>query len=420
MSDQAEIDRFIREKGVTKCPPAASAPTTARLPESAQEAIRQHGDALQDRYLAGRAHRADPAARERESRRLQREAGQRAEAARERDAARRVDLKARREAEEARKLAAVAERRAAARRRSEEGRRAKAAARAEVKAAAADVRRRERAAASAAALSDPGPEPRMEWLDTGLLYVDERYQRRIGKDGELAIARIAREWSWRRFQPLTVHGPDESGRYPVIDGQHRLAAARRRWEATQLPCYVIDAPEPAEQARTFVALNRNRINASAIAVFWASLCAGDEEAIRIKDLCSAAGVQIALKGTAYRCPPLTTKAVGALRQLHSRVGPEALRSALRTIAAAKPDLENAFGEGQIAGLAHLWHRIGDRLDRARLVEAVRGLDLARAVAEAGVIRQEQDCDLPGALALRFLRAYNALGAEGAIVDARVA
>jgi hypothetical protein len=65
--------------------------------------------------------------------------------------------------------------------------------------------------------------------------------------GAAHINRILRGFNWNRYQPIVVTEQDD-GRYAVIDGQHRLEAAKKHPLIDSLPCYIIDAPDLAAQA----------------------------------------------------------------------------------------------------------------------------------------------------------------------------
>ncbi|MBF0307650.1 MAG: ParB N-terminal domain-containing protein, partial [Alphaproteobacteria bacterium] len=156
-----------------------------------------------------------------------------------------------------------------------------------------------------------GPRPVLNWISLDLLVVDERYQRRVNERGVKLINKIVKEFAWSRFQPLVVTGPDASGDFPVIDGQHRLEACRRHPAVTEAPCWIVAASAVADQARAFVSVNKDRLGVTAINVFWARLAAGDPDAVWLRSICDQAGVQIGRVGTG-RQPPLTTIALAGL------------------------------------------------------------------------------------------------------------
>lgn len=67
----------------------------------------------------------------------------------------------------------------------------------------------------------PRPSQRVAFLPTGHLRIDPSYQRDVN---EPRIKRMAAAWDDRRADTLTVSARD--GSFYVLDGQHRLLAAR--------------------------------------------------------------------------------------------------------------------------------------------------------------------------------------------------
>ncbi len=249
-----------------------------------------------------------------------------------------------------------------------------------------------------------GPRPHLEWVPIGLLVVDERYQRRITTDGLKAINRIVREFTWRKFQPLTVSGPDASGDYPVIDGQHRLEAARRHHLVTEVPCWVVEAPKIADQATAFVGVNRDRIRVTRVNIFWAELAAGDPTALWIKSICDRASIKVGRIGTGVQ-PPLTTIALATLVKLRA-LGDNLILRALRVLRDAQPEVDNAFRAATIIALVKLIELNESLIDEDRLVEKLVDLDLDQLIDRARAIRSSLGGNTEEALRILLSREYN--------------
>jgi ParB-like chromosome segregation protein Spo0J len=64
-------------------------------------------------------------------------------------------------------------------------------------------------------------------------------------------------WDWSLCQPLAVAKRDDGG-LMVVDGQHRLEAARLRGDIEDLPCVVTAYRNAGDEAAAFVALNQQR------------------------------------------------------------------------------------------------------------------------------------------------------------------
>ena len=251
---------------------------------------------------------------------------------------------------------------------------------------------------------DLGPRPTFAWLPVDSLVVDERYQRRITSDGTKAINKIVREFSWSKFQPLTVTGPDPSGDYPVIDGQHRLEAARRHPLVTEVPCWIVEAARISDQAGTFVGVNRDRIRVTRINIFWAELAMGDPTALWLKGICDRSGIQIGRVGTG-RQPPLTTVALSTILKLKP-LGEDLIVRALSLLAKAQPEAENAFRSASIIALAKLIGLNQDLIDEPRLVAKLEEIDLDDMIEKAGTIRKSLGGNTEEALRILLAREYN--------------
>jgi hypothetical protein len=143
-------------------------------------------------------------------------------------------------------------------------------------------------------MSDPGPRPDLYWLPVDKLDVDPAYQRTLDtKASQKLIQKIADTFRWISFQAIlaTPQGPKGDRRWLIIDGQHRVAAARLR-EIEHIPAVVVAEASQAEQAAAFVGANRDRVPVSAQALFHARLVAGDDECRDIAQICATAGIQL--------------------------------------------------------------------------------------------------------------------------------
>ena len=143
-----------------------------------------------------------------------------------------------------------------------------------------------------------GLRPSLENTRLVDLKVDASYQRSIDSEtSKTLIRRIASCWDWSLYHPLTVSRRLD-GTLWVVDGQHRLAAARLRRDMHDLPCVVTPYESRAAEAASFVAMNAQRRALSALDLFRAALASGDSHATLVHDMLCAAGLQLA-KHTNY-------------------------------------------------------------------------------------------------------------------------
>lgn len=126
-------------------------------------------------------------------------------------------------------------------------------------------------------------------INKSLISADRDYQRKIS---EGKVTRIAAEWSWIGCGALLVAYRPDSNEYFVMDGQHRLEAAKRRSDITSLPCMVFEIDDIKEESSGFYRANVERKPLTFSAKFNALLIAGDKSCIKAKRAVDAAGYSI--------------------------------------------------------------------------------------------------------------------------------
>lgn len=139
-----------------------------------------------------------------------------------------------------------------------------------------------------------GKAPSVEMVETPFLKVDHTYQRLIeAPASKKLIEKIAENWDWRLCGALTVSNrcPDDDLTWDdsqhgffVIDGQHRLAAARLRGDIDYLPCMVSEFGSFEAEALLFVSLNSVRRQISPLDRFHARVAAKEPLALEIRQI----------------------------------------------------------------------------------------------------------------------------------------
>lgn len=182
-----------------------------------------------------------------------------------------------------------------------------------------------------------GRLPTIEYVPLDELRIDDTYQRSIEtKASQTLIGSIARGWDWDLFDVLKVsRRPDDS--LFVVDGQHRLAAARLRDDISQLPCVLKRCAGPAEEAKLFTAANRGRKQMNRLDDFRAAAAAGDEVAATIERLIAAAGLTIARKTNPKGQAPGELAIVAPIRAALKARGENITGRALQLIGESFPD-----------------------------------------------------------------------------------
>lgn len=224
-------------------------------------------------------------------------------------------------------------------------------------------------------VDEPGA---FEWLAKDRLLIDDSYQRH---QAEAKILAIARRWSWVACGSLIVALRPCGGLY-VMDGGHRLLAARRRDDIRELPCMIYAAESLPVEARGFLDTNTLRRPVPATDKFKALVMAGDPAAIHVRDLLAAAGLVARPSGEVagtIRCLGVCLKLCRDNREVFDRCWPLCLE-----VAGSEPVSERVLAtanyiearlEGGVTLLRQPW--------RGRLVRlGVQGVADAAAKAAA--------------------------------------
>lgn len=179
-----------------------------------------------------------------------------------------------------------------------------------------------------------GNLPALQYLLPAQLQIDADYQRSLETSSSQALVRkIAQHWNWDLCQPLVV-ARREGGDLFVIDGQHRLAAARLRGDISQLPAVVVQYASAADEAASFVHLNQQRRPLGKLDLFKAAVASGDDEAGRIVAALDSAGLRLAGHTNYTAWKPGMLANIGGIESAWRKIGPKATSAALRILAEA--------------------------------------------------------------------------------------
>lgn len=206
-----------------------------------------------------------------------------------------------------------------------------------------------------------GPMPHMRFIDKHKLTVDATYQR--SKDSERSqklVATIAAEFSWLKFQVLAV-----TQSLCIVDGQHRHAGAMQRDDVAEVPCLVLPTDDVAAAAQIFVALNRDRVALTPLALFKAELAAGNKEALQVVAVCKAAGAE----ALTYPMPlaSMAGNQTQAISTLRAQVRTDAGRATRALRAAVKAGCGLSAAVLQVA-----FRALSAGMDEAALVTSLSG------------------------------------------------
>lgn len=250
-----------------------------------------------------------------------------------------------------------------------------------------------------------GLRPSLENCRIGDLNVDSAYQRSIDAGAsQTLIRRIAMFWDWSLFHPLSV-ARRADGTLWVVDGQHRLAAARLRKDIYDIPCVVMSYASVEDEAASFVAMNVQRRQLSALDLFKAAHAANDSSALTIVRLLEGVGLSLAPHSNFTAWKPGMVSNIGGIQKCYNRYGEAKTALTLRILADAFPGQVLRYGGTIFAGLQHIVGKCGG-LDPLLLTEVLAGasqvewMDDIKLEKAAGGARWENAAEVAIAKAYR--------------------
>lgn len=231
-----------------------------------------------------------------------------------------------------------------------------------------------------------GSMPVLSYMPPQQLEIDDSYQRELAASppSQALIRRIAQHWDWGLCQPLVVSRRLDGGapRHFVIDGQHRLAAARMRTDISVLPCVISEYANASDEAARFVHLNQQRRPLSKLDLFKAAVASGDIEAAAIVETMAESGLELARHGNPTAWKPGQISNIGGIEQSWRSHGQRVCRDAMEILVAAFDGevlrYAGTIWPGIVAVVAeeHRESRAFDPVMREMFVEMLRGASQA--------------------------------------------
>ncbi len=235
-----------------------------------------------------------------------------------------------------------------------------------------------------------GPAPDQRWIKIEQLVVDPAYQRPVSAGGRKTVRKIAENFDWRFFSPVTV-SPVEGGIFAIVDGQHRTTAAALLG-IEQVPCAVIQA-DRAAQAKAFTAINGTQTKVSPVARFNARVTAGDEVAGPLAACLARRGIRLRAHQDASTMSPGDTNATVTCEKIWRERGAhlaDVVFTHARTAAGDLPGMLNGMVLMAFANVLADHAEWRSRLDIAETVPVDQALlDARRAsLTQKGVRAQD--------------------------------
>lgn len=245
-------------------------------------------------------------------------------------------------------------------------------------------------------------------LPVGELFHDNVYSRPLS---ESRVASIAAKFDFNALGALYVSLRGD-GRYAVLDGCHRHAAAIRVG-VKLLPCRVYIDLTIEQEAGLFTIFNRDRRAMKPGEVFRGRLASGDQKAIDIRDVVRSTGFDVGLNGSH---DVGRIGAVAAVEAVYTMMGPEMLREVLQLIADTwGTDDNRGHSDVAVRGLSAFLVRYRDHQNfhRARLIDRLQLTGPTTLIANSGAFRKVvYGIDPPQAFGRTVLGVYNKSLREG--------
>lgn len=245
-----------------------------------------------------------------------------------------------------------------------------------------------------------GGKPDLEWVSVDLIDVDSNYQRSIKS---ALVDKILRQFSWTKFGAIVL-SRQENGRFAVVEGQHRWKAATLHPDVKDVPAVVVEHESVADEANSFLAINRDRVQVTSVEQYWAGLTAGDQTAKDIARVLHSAGCDVVPAPGHYR--PNLTNSISAVQRCLKRYGDAATRRALLVIRGAWPNEPKALRGVLITSLARLIRANAETISDDDLIAAIRKQSYAKLTAHAEGFRKLSGGSSETALSKTITELYN--------------
>lgn len=236
-------------------------------------------------------------------------------------------------------------------------------------------------------MNPPVTERKVEWLPVSALEItwptaqrslDERHAQRIADNLDPEL-----------FGVIDVTNVGNNGHYHIIDGHHRVAAARIvGWEDQKVPCMVHDVDGPVGAARLFDGINTAK-KPQAIDRFLVRVQAGERVETEIAAVVSKHGLKIGSGSTDGWIACVTAllsvyNAWGSPKTHKQHAGgAAAVDTTLTVLQSAWPGDRDAFHQALVKGVGGVVNAYHDKLDVERLITKIRKSSGAAATVGRG-------------------------------------
>ncbi|WP_411815753.1 DUF6551 family protein [Gordonia sp. SND2] len=233
------------------------------------------------------------------------------------------------------------------------------------------------------------------------LFADPEYQRDLDPNRAKAMSV---KWEPRLVGTLEVsdRGETSEPRYAVINGQHRMAAARLLDPTMALPCTVHSGLTVQQEAALFWDIDRTTKKLSNWDRWYARRAAGDKDVASIEAVCTEFGYRVSHSPVenALQC-------CSALEFVYRRCDLQTLRDVLEFVGDVWPADPEARKANVIKGLALVLFDYRGQVHTGRLADVLSSVTPSQLVARAHELKARGwDGSIPKLTQTAALIAYN--------------
>jgi hypothetical protein len=189
-------------------------------------------------------------------------------------------------------------------------------------------------------------ETLLEWVPLSQMFADPGYTRPISR---AHCARLQSNFTMKAVGAVYL-SLRETGQYAILDGNHRVAAARAA-QIAELPAQVFLYLSYQEEAALYAQFGVVKKQSPADR-FRARIEMGERVALEIAGLLARHGLEVGYKGG----DPGKVRAVASLDRIYLQHGPAVLDGTLGTIKAVWGGDPQAYTSWSLDGLAAFWFR----------------------------------------------------------------
>ena len=197
---------------------------------------------------------------------------------------------------------------------------------------------------------------------------------------------IAQDFDPDKFDPPVITKPNGVGFYHIVEGQHRVNAAKIAFgESEQLLCRMVNVDEPARAAEIWLGINSGRKAIQPVQRFLVAVTAGREPETEINNLVLKLGYHISLSKADHGIT-----AVSSLIEVHRKFGTMVLKAVLMTLDKTWQGDPAAFSGELIRGYASFINEFHSYIDHKRLFEVIAKAYTPNKLLAAGRLCSEQN------------------------------